>query len=94
MSFVRRNEYAVVTAILFFLILVGVSRNRITANVPKQPVPTTVRYYPPPTPVVQVNPSPVRYVPTDNTRRWKRPNYVCGQPLRNVLRFIFTPRWS
>lgn len=65
--------------------------------------PQRIQPYRPPTVVVHRPPyRPYRpyYVPRRRYvlprcgTRWTRPGYVWGQPVRNVLRFVFTPRWS
>ena len=100
MSFVRRTEFGVAMAVLLFLILFCLSKD--TPRVVAHPIPSPpprVTYIPNPQPIVQQppRPRPCYVVRRYHYRRWcgwRRPNYVCGQPVRNLLRFLWLPnRW-
>ena len=102
MSFVRRKEYAAVTSIMFFLILylmVNCGAEDVVAIDPVDSVIYTPEVQPQYTPAVYPQPvQPYRpqvepYRPCRPSGRWQRPDYTPRQPLRNILRFLFTPRW-
>lgn len=91
MPFIRRREYISTIAVLFSLILgLGGSRSEAIQEPIYDPVPTIFQ----PEPTVTITPTPT-YLPSPCTpggRAIRRPSYVRFQPVRNLFRFLFTPR--